>query len=573
MTDASYDPVAPTAEGLTERATCTSWRCHTGSCTWRCSLRALGCTLAATALLGANFWVRHEGVTSIQSHPVQPDSTQLLGPLERLLQLETKADADVVVHKVASVIGDVWTRQALDSRREAPASRTVGSSRSVAHGIDVLPHISVGSSRNVAHGIGNGVLPHTPARGENDSGEEAERDAECAFAIWDSLNSVGTAILNLMTTIRTCKPKVSGLLLNTFHTDVCAINIEMVTLALTRIANSIASSVSACPEHSNIDATCSAAVVGLLQIAAGMAAGSQIVNASCNEDAMELGEKVKLMWDRADSLQALKGRRLYLGGTKAVSMAQCVFDASQIAANVGHFGLNTDDSNAECPAKDLEDILNSRIRQRFPDAKIAQRVIRAVADHLSNSDLKRSSEFENLNDEVESVTTAGCAASVASTLKSAGQIASYLSISVVHCPHKPNMGAICSAGIGIIISCLTGIVEAASGVYLACDVGQKSLRERPELRANVRRVKKALREAQVPTNQRAQWKELVDDVFETGDFSIPMSNLSVAAAGRRDVPPRHKQEDERKTSGSEDADPSRILNLLERVSAFHRKHK
>jgi len=81
---------------------------------------------------------------------------------------------------------------------------------------------------------------------------------------------------------------------------------------------------------------------------------------------------------------------------------------------------------------------------------------------------------QDINDALYQASIASCSLDISRTLKSVGAAATYLSLTALHCTGHLNLKAVCSAGITGLAAALAGVASSGSGIFLACDFGQRT---------------------------------------------------------------------------------------------------
>lgn len=360
-------------------------------------------------------------------------SDGVIGPLERRLEVKTKEDADIVVHRLRSLVGENW--------RRSYQGRSVRSSNS--------------SNRNLT----------------------AHEQVECAFDIEEILDATFSSVLNIKSAVNTCGHDVP--LPSNLKSEVCAINIETAALSIANLASSLADAIATCAPP-NIDALCATSVIGMLQALAGIAAGSQIISSACNMVAQQEEHRFHQILDSGGTHEHHVGRRLYLGGGRGTATAQCVNDYLQEIPTLGQLGLAIDAATSACPAKTLEQMVGERrLGSIFTGTALSdlaehfERIVAAFSEQGGITPAEIASRVSELSGEAHDLSIANCQTTISSIITEFFKALSFFAISAVHCLHKLNTRAICTAGVGVLVAALSGVGQSAGGIYLACDAAQK----------------------------------------------------------------------------------------------------
>lgn len=312
--------------------------------------------------------------------------------------------------------------------------------------------------------------------------------ATCVFDVLSATTTVAGILTNLNDATKTCwgvKPKdlfdfsLKGRAY--VHTNVCSVNVWALLGGIIGLSSTLSSAASDCASTMipNVDAMCSATITGVVTAMAGMGGASTLVSAACHpkgwyhdiapgsvpsnvgsNDAWvakhperQAQYNAEMAQQRAGDLAgarrlegspaAAPARQLLFGGGKDATAAQCSVEIAGTmwalaSAAMAINSLGNQEEGGSCPPK------NFLTGSERPSNNILYKVPQAL-----------------------------CTVDVTSALLSFFGAATYIQLAVVNCLDTLNLGAICGSGITGLLASSAGVAQAASGMYVACDVAQK----------------------------------------------------------------------------------------------------
>lgn len=295
-------------------------------------------------------------------------------------------------------------------------------------------------------------------KAKKSSNMEKIKIAKCVFDVLSATTTVAGVAANLNDASKTCHhvqikeafgfvPQIGP---PDVHAKICSLNVIAVLGNLVSLATALAMASDSCATTiiPNVDAKCSAAVTGLVTATAGMAGGATLISGSCRskgwynkipEDLTphNVGSNEREPQDRRLSGDA-PARQLLFGGGRGSTATHCATEISSVMWSLAGFAMNINSLGSQktggtCPPKDM---LFGTSNKKLPGYQISEGF---------------------------------CTLDITGSITSMLQMVVAIELLSVNCLDVLNVRAICGAGITGMFAGASGIAQASTGVWMACD--------------------------------------------------------------------------------------------------------
>mmetsp|Transcript_157425 Transcript_157425/g.504989 ORF Transcript_157425/g.504989 Transcript_157425/m.504989 type:complete len:622 (+) Transcript_157425:62-1927(+) len=300
--------------------------------------------------------------------------------------------------------------------------------------------------------------------------------ASCVFDTLQLTSIVAGIAANINDASKTCDDvEVKDLMgfgsAGSTHGKVCSVNVFAIIGGIVSLTGTLASAADDCTATliPNIDALCTVAVTGIITAVAGMGGASTLISAACRPKgwyhhipegvvpsnvgsnahwALEKGQASPDAARRLVDAAEAPPRQLLFGGGKGSTATHCSVEIMNTMWALASAALSIDSAgNVTGPRCPVKNVLTG-------STKPSDSLLYTVPEAL-------------------------CTVDVSGAIVGFLSAMTYIELAVVNCVDTINLGAICASGLTGLAAASAGVAQAGTGLWLACDLGQKKIIKKP----------------------------------------------------------------------------------------------